>query len=229
MMESMARRLDTFPGGAQQRGQRKYPWHEWADGSTWEIRRGEDYDVATENMRVNLHMKADSLLRKVRTRKFRDDRGEGLIFQFVEPEEAEEARKLASQHSEEMNAMIEQLYADAMEIYERARWEVTIPRKDGGTQRYAANRYRQQIQNAYAEGQLVDAIGRIVRRRTQGFGHLEAAGRWDLMLETLVLNDRKPYHRLFPAATVQAARTRMDEYATRHPEQFPDMEQGQDS
>lgn len=225
----MARRLDAFPGGAQVRSQRKYPWDEWTDGSTWEIRRGEDYDVATENMRVNLHMRADSMLRKVRTRKFHDDRGEGLIFQFVESKEAEEARKLASQHSEEMTAVIEQLYADAMDIYERARREVTIPRKDGRRQRYAANRYRQQIQHAYAEGQLVDAIGRIVRRRTEGFGHLEAAGRHDLMLETLVLNDRKPYHRLFPAATVQAASTRMDEYKARHPDQFPDMEQGSDA
>ena len=33
-------------------------------------------------MRVNLHMKADSLFRKVRTRKFGDDRGEGLVFSF---------------------------------------------------------------------------------------------------------------------------------------------------
>jgi hypothetical protein len=224
MMEAMARRVDTFLDGAQSRSQ-KYPWREWADGSTWEIRRGEDYDVTTENMRANLHMKADSLMRKVRTRKFDDDRGEGLIFQFIDPDEIEEARRFASQHPEEMNAMVEQLYADAMEIYEVARREVTIPRKDGRTQRYAANRYRQQIQRAYAEDQLVEAIGRIVRRRTQGFGHLEAAGRHDLMLETLVLDDRKSYHRLFPVATVQAAKARMEEYKARHSEQFPDMEQ----
>jgi hypothetical protein len=229
MMRYMARRLDAFPVGDQPRGQRKYPWDEWTDGSTWEIRRGEDYDVATENMRVNLHMKADSLLRKVRTRKFDDDHGEGLIFQFVESEEGEEARRLASQHSGRVNAMIDELYADAMEIYETARREVTIPRKDGRHQKYAAIRYRQQIERAYAEGQLVDAIGRIVRRRTQGFGHLEDAGRHDLMVETLVLNDQKPYHQLFPAATVQAAKTRMDAYAARHPEQFPDMEQSQDA
>jgi hypothetical protein len=222
----MAHRLDAFPGDAQVPSPRKYPWDEWADGSPWEIRRGEDYDVTTENMRVNLHMKAESLLRKVRTRKFHDGRGEGLIFQFVESEETKEARKLASQHPEEMNAMKEQLYADAMEIYERARREVRIPRRDGSTQRYAANRYRQEIQKAYAEDQLVEAVGRIVRRRTQGFGHLEAAGRHDLMLETLVLDDRKSYHRLFPSATVQTAKTRMDEYRARHPEEFP--EQGQD-
>jgi hypothetical protein len=216
-MQSMARKLDTFPGLAQARGQRRYPWGEWADGSPWEIRRGEDYDVATENMRVNLHMRADSLRRKVRTRKFNDERGEGLIFQFADSEEAVEARELASQHSSQTRALIEQLYADAMEIYERARREVTIPRKDGHRQKYAPNRYRQQIERAYAEGQLVDAIGRIVRRRTDGFGHLEKAERPDLMLETLVLNNRKPYHPLFPEATVQAAKERMDDYAARHP------------
>src|SRR5580700_641754 len=82
----MGRRLDTFPGELPP-GRRKYPWDEWTDGSAWEIRRGEDYDVATENMRVNLHMKADSLYTKVRTRKFADDRGEGLIFQFFELKE----------------------------------------------------------------------------------------------------------------------------------------------
>jgi hypothetical protein len=39
-------------------------------------------------MRINLHMKADSLRRKVRTHKVRDQRGEGLIFQFLESEDA---------------------------------------------------------------------------------------------------------------------------------------------
>jgi hypothetical protein len=219
MMLTMARRLASFPGPAQAPGQRKYPWDEWADGGTWEIRRTEDYDVATENMRVNLHMRADTLHRKVRTHKFSDDGGEGLIFQFLGSESGDEMR--ASQNSDETVALIGQLFADAMDIYERARREVTIKRKDGRSQRYAANRYRQQIQKAHAQHQLVEAIGRIVSRRTEGFGHLENAGRHDLMVETLVLNEGKPYHRLFPAATVRAAEERMAEYAARHPELFP--------
>ena len=40
---------------------------------------------------------------------------------------------------------LEQLYEDALEIYERARAEVTIPRSDGTHQKYAAVRYKQQI------------------------------------------------------------------------------------
>jgi hypothetical protein len=214
MMLTMGRRLDSFPGDASS-GRRKYPWDEWTDGSTWEIRRGDDYDVATENMRVNLHMKADSLGCKVRTRKFEDDdQGEGLIFQFIDlaPSVA------AERGSGDPGALLELLYQDAVNIYERARREVTIPRKDGSRQKYAANRYKQQIDKAHAEHRLVPVIGRIVSRATQGFGHLEDAGRDDLMVETLVLDASKPYHRLFPEATVQMASERMAQYRARHPE-----------
>ena len=53
---------------------RTCPEHEWADGTPWEIRRGGDYYVATENMRVSLHMKAKQLFCKVQSRKFTDAR-----------------------------------------------------------------------------------------------------------------------------------------------------------
>jgi hypothetical protein len=212
-MLAMGRRLDTFPG-ERSHGQRKYPWDEWTDGSAWEIRRGEDYDVVTENMRVNLHMKAESLRCKVRTRKFEeDDQGEGLIFEFFDFER----EAAVTERSDAMDAVIELLYRDALDIYERARREVTIPRKDGRRQRYAANRYKQQIDKGHADYQLVSTIGRIVSRPTQGFGHLEAAERPDLMVETLVLDASKPYHQLFPAATVQSAGERMAQYRARHP------------
>jgi hypothetical protein len=214
-MLTMGQRLEAFPGEPS-RGQRRYPWGEWADGSTWEIRRGEDYDVATENMRVNLHMKADSLSAKVRTRKFDDSQGEGLIFQFFDLKEAEKPGKVAAERSDGTDAATELLYQDALDIYERARREVTIERKDGRRQRYAANRFKQQVDKAYAEHRLVVAIGRLVSRRTGGFGHLEEAERPDLMVETLVLDTSKPYHRLFPATTVQSARERMAQYAARH-------------
>jgi len=211
----MGRRLDSFPGEPSP-GRRKYPWDEWTDGSTWEIWRGNDYDVVTENMRVNLHMKADSLDCKVRTRKFEDDdQGEGLIFQFYDFEPS----MVAARQSDGPDALIELLYQDAVNIYERARREVTIPRKDGRRQKYAANRYKQQIDKAHVDHQLVLAIGRIVSRPTQGFGHLEDAGRDDLMVETLVLDASKPYHQLFPEGTVQMASERMAQYRARHPKQ----------
>jgi hypothetical protein len=211
----MAKRLEAFPGEGP-RGQRRYPWDEWIDGSIWEIRRGEDYDVPTENMRVNLHMKASSLSHKVQSRKFSDDQGEGLIFQFLHPQETDGASTLSVGRATEPDST-QLLYRDALDLYERARREVTIPRRDGSRQKYAANRYKQKIERAYSERDLVSAIARIVSRRTQGFGHLEEANRPDLMVETLVLDSSKPYHRLFSAMTVQIARSRMAEYAARHP------------
>ncbi len=208
----MARRLDSFPA-EERRDQRHYPWDEWTDGSPWEIRRGDDYDVETENMRVNLHMRADSKVLKVRTRKVRDEHGEGLVFQFFNPDAGEAERLLAEATNSELNQAMELLYVDAMEIYERARREVTIPRSDGRYQKYAAVRYKQQIQ-AVEDNKplLVTVIANIIKKRTSGFDHLAAANRPDLMVENLVLDETKPYHRFFTSTTIEVARRRMAEF-----------------
>jgi hypothetical protein len=212
----MARRRDAFPGEPQRGTPQKYPWAEWTDGSVWEIRHGEDYDVPTENMRTNLHMRATADLRKVRTQKITDAKGEGLVFQFLAGEEEEAVKMAAAEDPGGAQAAIDQLYRDAVEIYERARDEVTIPWKDGRRGPYVAVRYKQTIDKGYAENALVPAIARIVRKPTLGFGHLEAADRPDLMVENLVIDRTKPYHRLFTAATVQLAQDRMDAYYRRH-------------
>jgi hypothetical protein len=90
-----------------------------------------------------------------------------------------------------------------------ARAEITIPRKDGTRQKYAAIRFKQEIEKAHKERTLVATVARIVRRPTLGFGHLAAADRPDLMLENLVLDATKPYHRLFTENTIEKARLRM--------------------
>jgi hypothetical protein len=118
----------------------------------------------------------------------------------------------------DLESALTQLYADALEIYERARTEVTIERSDGSRQRYAAVRYKQEIDRGQEDGTLVPTIARILRRPTLGFSHLEEAGRPDLMLETLVLDEAKPYHHFFSPRTVELARARMAGYAKRHPE-----------
>jgi hypothetical protein len=148
-----------------------------------------------------------------------NERGEGLVFQFLESDEMEAVNMATLEDPRSTNAAMEQLYDDALEIYDRAREEVTIPRKDGTRRRYAANRYKRQIETARREDALVPAIARIVRRRTLGFGHLEEAGRPDLMVETLVLDETKPYHRFFSTKTIQQARDRMLDYEARHSQQ----------
>ena len=109
----------------------------------------------------------------------------------------------------ETRAALDQLYADAIAIYETARLEVTIEKKDGTIQHYAATRFREQIERGRSEGALVPTIAKVVRKTTTGFGHLERAGRHDLMLETLVLDTAKPYHQLFSRETISIARARM--------------------
>ena len=106
---------------------------------------------------------------------------------------------------------VEQLYRDCIDLYERSR-EVMIPRKDGTTQRYAPTRFKQQIDRAYAEDALVPAVASIVRDTTKGFGHLADAGREDLMLESLVVDETRPYHELFSPVTVATARERLAKY-----------------
>lgn len=78
----MARRVEGFMKDKPD-APRRYPWHEWTDGSVWEIRQGEDYDVASANMRVNLHERAKLQGMTVRTELVRDKDGEGLRFQFT--------------------------------------------------------------------------------------------------------------------------------------------------
>jgi hypothetical protein len=206
---AVARRLDHFPDGRAPGPLRRYPWAEWTDGSTWAIQRGEDYDVATENMRVNLHLRADALGRKVRTRKIADQDGEGLVFQFSPSEEEELVAMSRKEDSQGTADALEQLYRDALEIYETAREEVLIPRRDGGQQKYAAVRFKQQIDKGREEGTIVSTVARIVRKPTKGFGHLDAAGRHDLMVENLVIDAAKPYHRLFSPETIRVSDERM--------------------
>ncbi|MEA2411898.1 MAG: hypothetical protein QOC77_2459 [Thermoleophilaceae bacterium] len=71
-----------FEGGGAGRPQ-KYPWEKWEDGSVWKIARGEDYEIPTQSMQVNLHLRASKDNLKVRTRTVREDDGEKLVFQFM--------------------------------------------------------------------------------------------------------------------------------------------------
>jgi hypothetical protein len=80
----MARRVSSFDEGQTVR---RYPWDEWTDGSIWEIKQKDDYDVPTENMRVNLHERAKQIGMKVKTQIVRSAPwNEGLRFQFYMPD-----------------------------------------------------------------------------------------------------------------------------------------------
>jgi hypothetical protein len=77
----VARKLETFPE-AQERSD-KYPWSEWGDGSVWEIVRGTDFDTALSSMRQTVSKAAKKRGKTVRTRAYKRDGKEILVFQFV--------------------------------------------------------------------------------------------------------------------------------------------------
>lgn len=64
----MARTIDRFPV-TPRRTQRSYPWHEWTDGGTWMLVRGEDFDAEIEVFRNKLYAQASRRGLKVRTHK----------------------------------------------------------------------------------------------------------------------------------------------------------------
>jgi hypothetical protein len=59
----------------------KYPWKEWlVDGRPFEIYHGEDYEVPTENMRVQVSKAAERMGGKVSTKRIHDPEGLRVTF-----------------------------------------------------------------------------------------------------------------------------------------------------
>lgn len=66
----------------------KYPWDEWLDGETRELRKGRDYESTLESFRAAAWHAADKRRRKVKTRILRDDGGEGIAIRAYREGEA---------------------------------------------------------------------------------------------------------------------------------------------
>ena len=108
---------------------------------------------------------------------------------------------------------LELLTRDLLWIYETTGREVTYISPSGDRKPYWAYRYLQAVRRAVENGEVVELVERIVLRRspTDGFGHLEDAGRLDLALEAFVVDESKPYHHLFSDEAVSLSRVRLDE------------------
>lgn len=109
----------------------------------------------------------------------------------------------------------DRLYEDLVELFERTKAEVRIPDGKGGEKPYVATRFKQSIDRGHRTGLIVPAVAAIVRKPTEGFNHLAEAERPELMVETLVLDAAKPYHRLFTEKTKTQARANLDTYRPR--------------
>jgi HKD family nuclease len=107
---------------------------------------------------------------------------------------------------------VEALYADLDALYKRTKAEVRIAAPGGGTRPYVASYFKRAIDRSRGRGSPVTVVANMVKSPTDGFHHLAQARRPDLMVETLVLDASKPYHRLFVPSTIVHARANLDVY-----------------
>lgn len=112
---------------------------------------------------------------------------------------------------------VEVLYEDLVALYETAKREVRISAPGGGTRPYVASYFKRAIDRSRGEGGPVPVVARMVKTPTEGFDHLAAAGRPDLMVETLIVDSSKPYHHLFSPTAVAQAQANLDAYYASRP------------
>lgn len=78
----MAKKLDHFDFSVRHRGSR-YNWDKFMDGSTWKVRKGDDFTGNPRSFEANLRTKASLSGKKVRVRNIRDtDNRQAIVFQF---------------------------------------------------------------------------------------------------------------------------------------------------
>ena len=111
------------------------------------------------------------------------------------------------------------LYADCVDLYERTAAEVTYEWPSGRVGPYWARRFQQKIKRDHEEtspSRIVESVSEmVIKPAPQGLGIIEQAGRLDLALELLVLDEDKPYHDLFAPEVIDVAADRMDVYLAR--------------
>lgn len=106
------------------------------------------------------------------------------------------------------------LTEDLFNIYATAGREVTYTTDRGEERPYWANRYRQALQRAVEADEVVEFVERLVMQGepSRGFFYLKDAGRLDLTVEALVVDESKPYHSMFSREAINAAREQLDEH-----------------
>lgn len=125
------------------------------------------------------------------------------------------------------------LYQDLLSIYARAGAEVTYETDRGETRPYWAKRFLQAVKRAQKSGELFEFVARLLQQDepSRGFLILKKAGRLDLTVEALVLDEDKPYHVDFAPELVEISRERLDQHrqgedpspaAAMRPEEHPE-------
>ena len=149
-----------------------------------------------------------------------DSDSSSVIHEFAHIQHVLEVRAMTSTPHDGSGGSPEQaLFADCVDLYERTAAEVTYEWPSGRIGPYWARRFMRKIKTDHEEttpSRIVESVSEMVcKPAPQGFGIIEQAGRLDLSLELLVLDESTPYHHLFAPDVVDAAADRMDVYLAR--------------
>jgi hypothetical protein len=112
------------------------------------------------------------------------------------------------------NQAEEALYNDLLSIYARAGAEVSYETDTGDEKAYWPKRFLQAVKRAKKNGELFPFVERLVQASepSRGFFILKKAGRLDLTVEALVIDEEKPYKDRVDFATLEAARYRLRDH-----------------
>jgi hypothetical protein len=115
--------------------------------------------------------------------------------------------------SDLLSELLQKLIADLLAIYTLAGQEVTYVTDKGERRKYWPHRYLQAVRRAIDKNEVLEFVERLVTRgeSTRGFGYLQDAGRLDLTVEALVVDEEKPYHHLFSKEAIEASAARLAE------------------
>jgi hypothetical protein len=121
-------------------------------------------------------------------------------------------KRLAASAPKNMEEAKEALRRDLWGIHDRT-LEEKLPKSEGGI--YNPGYFRLELEGHRGVTDPVHIVGRICRRKTKGFDVIRDSGRWNLTVESLVVDPNKPYYELFKGKVRDLSEERLRQ-------QFPD-------
>lgn len=116
--------------------------------------------------------------------------------------------RLSSSPARNMEEAKRQLTQDLWGIHDKTLKE-KLPKPDGDT--YNPGHFRLELEGHRGVTDPVHIVGRICRRKTKGFDVIRNSRRWDLTVESLVVDPRNEYYELFKGTVRELSERRLRE------------------
>lgn len=120
-------------------------------------------------------------------------------------------KRLANSPTKNLEEAKKALKRDLWEIHDLTLRE-KLPKPDGGT--YNPSGFRLEIEGHRGATDPVHVVGRLCRRQTRGFDVIKESNRWDLTVESLIVDPNKPYYELFKGDLRDLSEQRLKQFPT---------------